>query len=506
MAAGIMDGAAGSLPGGGGLLTLAEVGVRLRITEKAVRRRLERGGFDGLRVVRIGRSVRVSGEDLEAWIGRKGEIGGAREKAAQSMLVSAPPYANDPTRRHVSIIFEAPLNIPRKRLVTPFACDEARGVAWGHEQGLKLLEKIVTQGSETPANQEPRAKSRDAHAPPTSLTLAELWTLYAAEKDARLRPQTRRVNEARWRSRIAPVLGALPISQIGRQEITRLRSKLAQNDAHFANQVLGLLRRMLEFAVEQSLLEAPPMIRSERRSRKPATPAPDEENLETLLRSAERMTAAGRYQGTDLVLMILLGLDAGLRPGEVAGLRWCDVELNHGRIIVRNSRASAGNSDLPPKAGEAGAVYLTDRLQARLAGEQRRVNGRGTAYVCRDAQGGPLFTVTVSKRVADIHEDAGLEVARGHRMRHWAASRLIAQGCTLEQTSAHLRHSDLQVTQRYVHRVVGNDPGPVAAQVLNQRIAPAPAPVIPLHPTQAANAAAKRAPSPRGKRVANGGK
>lgn len=427
------------------------------------------------------------------------------------MLVSAPAYANDPTRRHVSIIFAPTLGIPRKRLVTPVAMDEAQGLAWGHDQGLKILQRIVvTHGSEAPANQEPRAKKRDSQtaqkSPAVSPSLAELWTLYAAEKDARLRPQTRRVNEARWRSRIAPVLGSLPISQIGRSEITRLRSKLAQNDAHFANQVLGLLRRMLEFAVEQSLLEDPPTIRSERRSRKPATPAPDEEDLEALLHSAKRMTAAGRYQGTDLVLMLLLGLDAGLRPGEVAGLRWCDVDLKRSRIIVRNSRASAGNSDLPPKAGEAGAVYLTDRLKACLAGEQRRVGGRGSAYVCRDAEGGPLFTVTVSKRVADIHEDAGLEVRRGHRMRHWAASRLIDQGATLEQTCAHLRHSDLTVTQRYVHRVIGHDPGPVAAAVLNQRIAPAPAPVIPLHPTPAANAAAKRAPSSRGKRVANGGK
>lgn len=503
---GIMDGAAGSLPDRGGLLTLAEVAERLRITEKAARRRLERGGFDELRIVRIGRSVRVSDEDLEAWIGRKGEIGGAREKAARSMHVSAPPYANDPTRRHVSILFDPSLGIPRKRLVTPFACDEARGVAWGHEQGLKILGQIVTQGSETPANNAPRAKERDSNTPKPSTTLAELWDLYSAEKGARLRPQTRRVNETRWRNRIAPVLGEVPIAQIGKPEITRLRSKLAHNDAHFANQVLGLLRRMLEFAAEQGLLEDAPAIRSERGSRKPATPAPDEEDLEILLRSAERLTAAGRYQGTDLVLMILLGLDAGLRPGEVAGLRWCDVELKHSRIIVRNSRASAGNSDLPPKAGEAGAVYLTERLKARLAAEQRRVGGRGTAYVCRDAEGGPLFTVTVSKRVADIHEDAGLEVRRGHRMRHWAASRLINQGATLEQTSAHLRHSDLQVTQRYVHRVIGHDPGPAAADVLNQRIAPAPAPVIPLHPTPAANAAAKRAPSPRGKRVANGGK
>lgn len=459
------------------LLTLAEVAARLNLTEKAVRRRLERGSLSGLRVVRVGRSVRVDGEDLESWICRKGEIGGARERATRSMHISAPPYKHDPTRRHVSIILEHPRTHAtiRKRLVTSFACDEAGGLTWGRQQALDMLERLMVGESDPVTPDNTRAKPRDPTPAPQAVTLAEIWTVFSAER-SRLRPGTLRVDEARWRTRIKPLLGDLQVTAIGRHEIMRVRASLASNDAHYANQVLSLLRRMLEYAAEHDMLEEAPAVRSERKSKKPKLVVPDEEDLDVLITTAERLTAAGRYAGTDLALMIMLGLDAGLRPGEIAGLRWCDVDLRRSRIIVRNTRASAGNSDLPPKAGDAGTVHLTDRLRDRLATVQRRTHGKGTTYVCLQADGGPLFTVLVSMRVRDIHEAAGVPIKRAHWLRHCAASRLINQGGTLEETKDFLRHHDLGVTQRYVHEIEGHDPGPGAAMKLNERNRRSPAP------------------------------
>ena len=419
------------------------------------------------------------------------------------MHISAPPYKHDPTKRQVSILLEHPRTgvTLRKRLVTPNACDEAGGEEWGRKRATLWYDELVRGDSEVPTPEKPRAKPRESTHPDTtsasmSVTLIELWDLYSDNQKARLRPQTKRVNETRWRNQIRPVLGDLPITAIRRPEITLLRNKLAHANAHFANQVLGLLRRMLEFAVDQNKLAECPAIRPEKGKKKIAKVAPDEDELNVLLAAAQDMTDAGRYQGTDLVLMLMLGIDAGLRPGEVAGLRWCDVELKKTRIVVRNSRSSAGDSDLPPKAGDAGVVHLSDRLAERLSQEQRRVNGRGSAYVCLGPDGGPLFTVTVSKRVADIHEHAGLEVKRAHWMRHVAASRLINEGCPLEATSAHLRHSNTQITQEYIHRIQGHDPGPMAAQAMNSRNNAGPPRAV---------SSSERATPLRGKKTANDG-
>lgn len=482
------------------LLTLAEVAARLKLTEKAVRRRLERGSLSDLRVVRVGRSVRVDSEDLECWIGRKGEIGGARERATRSMRISAPPYTYDPTRRHVSICLEDPRTLKplRKRLVTPTACDEDSAIVWGRQQALNILEGLMRGESKAPTTDRTRAKPRDITTHdnpvpaenPASITVGELWDLYEVEHFARLRVGSHRADSARWRNKIRPMLGATSVNAISSEDVTRLRKSMLRNDARYANRVLGVLRRMLEWGVKNKHLTTFPEIRSERVAKKPALPIPDEADLESLLDAAEKMNRAGRYEGTDLVLLILLGVDAALRPGEVAGLRWCDVELRRqdARIIVRNTRSRSGVSDQPPKAGDAGTVYLTDRLRARLALHQRRTSGRGKAYVFVSPDGDPLFTVTVSKRVADVHEYAGLEIKRGHWMRHCAASRLINEGGTLEDAKEHLRHSDIGVTQRYVHSVIGHDPGPKAAKVLNQRIATARriAPTRPARPRRSA--------------------
>ena len=391
------------------------------------------------------------------------------------MHLSAPPYRHDPTRRHVSIILEHPrTHAPvRKRLVTPTACDETAALAWGRQQALDMLEALMIGDREEPAKPH-NPTTRTVNSAP-SVTLQELWDLYEPEHFARLRPGSNRADSARWRNKIRPMIGDMPINAIACEDVARLRRSMLHNDARYANRVLGVLRRMLQWAVDQKLVRTFPEIRSERVAKKPAQAIPDEDDLESLLVAAEKMNQAGRYDGTDLVLLIMLGLDAGLRPGEIAGLRWCDVEAHRTqpRIIVRNSRSRSGASDLPPKAGDAGAVYLTDRLRERLSLYQRRTGGRGHAYVFVSPRGAPLFTVTVSKRVADVHEYAGLEIKRGHWMRHCAASRLINSGGTLEDAKDHLRHSDIGVTQRYVHSVIGHDPGPRAALVLNERIATA---------------------------------
>jgi hypothetical protein len=81
--------------------------------------------------------------------------------------------------------------------------------------------------SETPTeDNKPRAKPRDIIPAPTSPTLAEIWTLYY-ENRTRLRVGTRISLESRWRNRIAPVLGMIPVTQ-NRATRDRAHSRLAR--------------------------------------------------------------------------------------------------------------------------------------------------------------------------------------------------------------------------------------------------------------------------------------
>ena len=52
----------------------------------------------------------------------------------------------------------------------------------------------------------------------------------------------------------------IPVAQIVRLEIVRIRGSLASFDPRFANHVLGLLRQLLEFAQERGIVTDIPTI------------------------------------------------------------------------------------------------------------------------------------------------------------------------------------------------------------------------------------------------------
>jgi integrase len=77
----------------------------------------------------------------------------------------------------------------------------------------------------------------------------------------------------------------------------------------------------------------------------------------------ERLLAAARQHGPVSAAIVLLGVDAGLRCGEMTALRWGD--LSDGWITVARSRSPYGEEG-PTKSGRTRQVPLTARLVAAL--------------------------------------------------------------------------------------------------------------------------------------------
>jgi integrase len=149
--------------------------------------------------------------------------------------------------------------------------------------------------------------------------------------------------------------------------------------------------------------------------------------------------------------MLLLSVDAGLRVGEQLGLRWSDVDLERGQIVVRNTRTVAGAEGVvegPPKSGRDRVVGLTDRLRARLRELGSRFRG---SYVLLD-QGEPVHPDQPRYPHRRTLARAGItRHVRYHDLRHTWASHLAMRGVPL----AHLQQlggwSDYRMVQRYAH-------------------------------------------------------
>ncbi len=141
-------------------------------------------------------------------------------------------------------------------------------------------------------------------------------------------------------------------------------------------------------------------------------------------------------------LMVLLGAHAGLRIGEMADLRWSDIDYDRSQLRVRSG-----------KGGKAATVHLTKRLRDALLDFMRAQSADGHGKN-RQRDAGlvlPWATDHARKRFKRVCRLAGVEYdsAGVHGLRHGAGTRYYRQTKDLGRVAAHLRHADIQTTRIY---------------------------------------------------------
>jgi integrase len=155
----------------------------------------------------------------------------------------------------------------------------------------------------------------------------------------------------------------------------------------------------------------------------------------------ERLLAASRKSRWDrLYLMIMLGLTTGARRGELARLKWGDIDFEQAVAYVR--RTKNGDRKMLPLVP---TVIVELRAHAgapsALIFASRRRPDRAYNFV-------PVWQVAL--RTAHVRE------FRFHDLRHSCASYLAQSGATLLEIGEVLGHRQLSVTKRYSHLTVKN--------------------------------------------------
>ena len=130
--------------------------------------------------------------------------------------------------------------------------------------------------------------------------------------------------------------------------------------------------------------------------------------------------------------MMLLLARMGLRAGEVAGLQLGDIGWRHGEITILGKPNRRDRLPLPAEVGEAIAAYLRDgRPPAAL---DRSV------FIRIKAPRRGLTSGGVTQAVAAAARRAGLGMIHAHRLRHSAATAMLAEGASLAEIGQVLRH------------------------------------------------------------------
>lgn len=192
-------------------------------------------------------------------------------------------------------------------------------------------------------------------------------------------------------------------------------------------------------------------------------------------------------------LLVWVGVQTGLRFGEIAGLHWPRLDLDRGVIqVVEKFDQKAYVVDPLPKDKEqrtvplpADLVRLLVRYREHAAPEPKTTCGlRHTSGRCigdlvfRGARGAPLKSNDWGKgpwkRALTL---AGIEGrVRPHDMRHTYASWLIQEGLPLPELARVMGHSDWEVTRRYAHLSDAGFDDVRAALTRRRGIDPAPQP------------------------------
>lgn len=193
---------------------------------------------------------------------------------------------------------------------------------------------------------------------------------------------------------------------------------------------------------------------------------------------AEVQTFIRGISGDRLYAPLLLSL-MGLRPAEVCGQRWTDVDLVDGLLSITMTRTMIGNKvvlekDTKTASGERalplpnGPWEALRRLKATQAAE-RLAAGEAytdTGYVVVDELGMPLNTRHLRERAYRLMEKHGLRRVRLYDARHSVLTALAVSGVPDVILAAWAGHTNAAFTKKkYVHIAAEDMRG--AAQALD---------------------------------------
>lgn len=206
-----------------------------------------------------------------------------------------------------------------------------------------------------------------------------------------------------------------------------------------AQRLATALRSLLRFWHVEGLISGPldravPKVAN----RRPGLPRPlDPAQVRALLATCDCGTAGGRR---DLAMMTLLAR-MGLRAGEVAGLRLDDIDWRRGEITVAGKGNRRDQLPLPADAGEAVADWLQH-------GRPPTALDR-SVFIRIKAPHRGLTACGVTMAVFAAGQRAGLGTIYAHRLRHSAATAMLAGGGSLAEIGQVLRHRRPHTTAAY---------------------------------------------------------
>jgi integrase len=273
------------------------------------------------------------------------------------MTVKVRPYKSGGWEVDIVIQLDSGQTL-RKRLKSPVA-SKSGSLAWGQGRERHLIQHGVEPSSPPEQPQRPQRRTLEARpAKPNSEgptrrevpTLAEFAPRYLEgyARANRQKPSSIESKESHLSAHLIPRFGDKRLDELGDEEIQRLKAALADKSNKTVNNILNTLNTMLSVAVQWGVLERmPAKIRLLKVTRKDAAFYDFDEY--------DRLVEAAAKIHLKVHLQVLLGGDAGLRPGEVRALHWTSVDFRRQQLTISSDTSTRGSSRCPSTTRSAGS-------------------------------------------------------------------------------------------------------------------------------------------------------
>ena len=263
----------------------------------------------------------------------------------------------------------------------------------------------------------------------------------------RYKPSTKKGVRAVLAGRILPAFGSKSLDRITAAEVRRWFDTFSGTAPGRANNGLGVLRQIMNYAIACGHVEINPT-RSIRPNRRPRLSRfLSREEIGRLHGVLDMQTRKGRRQPADIIRLLLL---TGCRRSEIVELRWAEVHVD--MLVLADSKTG------PRK------VPLNTQARAILQ-RQPRLESPFVFPSPRDPSRSRYPDLALWYRV---RREAGIKDVRLHDLRHTHASHAVMNGVPVPVVSRMLGHSNVRMTMRYAH--LGDREIEAAAERVGQSI------------------------------------
>jgi integrase len=281
-----------------------------------------------------------------------------------------------------------------------------------------------------------------------SLTVAEFFPTWV---DERHRLKVAHGTYLRYRGLVdlyvVPGLGSLRLAKVTKADINRLLDSMDMNGVgrRTQQQTRALLSVGFKAALDAELVSSNP-VRDAKRPyavRKPITPLTVEETRRLLQ----------VHEGTFMFARLHVGLLCGLRQGEVLGLEWADVDLEHGTIRVHKQAQRINGVVQFAKlktASSVRTVMLPEATRLALIDHRRQLDALAAAagtkwqpndLVFPNKYGGIQQSKWDYRRWHRALEACGISARSLHSARHTSGTLMYSQSVDVETIRRTLGHS-----------------------------------------------------------------